>query len=74
MNMLNEERTMSEDEERAALQQSIERNETELRNAVDDLTHAVKRELTIGSRVAENPFAWVLGAFLVGMWFGRTTN
>jgi hypothetical protein len=74
MSMLNEERTMSEDEERAALQESIERNETELRNAVDDLTHAVKRELTIGNRVAENPFAWVLGAFLVGMWLGRTTN
>lgn len=59
-------------DERDLLRQSIERQEAELRDAVDDLTHAVKRELTLTARVAENPRPWLVGAFLLGVWLGRS--
>lgn len=65
---------MSEEEQREALRQSIEEKEAELRVAVDDLTHAVKRELTVGKRVAEHPLPWLAGAFLLGVWLGRPSS
>jgi hypothetical protein len=59
------------EDEREALKQSIERDEAELREAVDELTHAVRRELTIGRHIAEHPMPWLLGAFVFGIWLGR---
>lgn len=59
-------------DERELLEQSIEQHASELREAVDDLTAAVKQELTLGGRIAAHPARWLLGAFLVGMWLGRS--
>jgi hypothetical protein len=54
-------------DEREALRQSIERSEADLREAVEDLTTAVKNEVTLGSHIAEHPVAWLAGGFVVGL-------
>jgi hypothetical protein len=65
---------VTEPDEREALRESIERNEADLREAVDELTHVVKRELTLGTRVADDPAPWLVGAFLLGIWLGRSRS
>jgi len=50
-----------------ALRQSIERSEAELRDAVDELTAAVKNDVALGAYIAERPWAWLLGGFAVGL-------
>jgi hypothetical protein len=54
-----------------ALRQSIERSEAELREAVDELTAAVKNDVTLGAYIAERPWAWLLGGFAVGLVLSR---
>lgn len=56
-------------DEKEALRQSIERSEADLREAVEELTIAVKHEVTIGAQIAERPVAWLVGGFVVGMLF-----
>ena len=46
-------------DEKEALRQSIERNEAELREAVEELTAAVKSEVTLGGQIIERPGAWL---------------
>lgn len=53
-------------DEKEALRQSIERSEAELRDAVEELTAAVKNEVTLGAYVVESPTAWLVGGFAVG--------
>jgi hypothetical protein len=59
-------------EQRELLRQSIERNEAELRGAVDELTTAVKNELTLRKQIAERPIPWLFGGFALGLWLGRS--
>ena len=54
-------------DEKEALRQSIERNEAELRDAVDELTAAVKSEVTLGGRITEHPLPWLAGGLVVGL-------
>ncbi len=54
-----------------ALRQSIERSEAELREAVDELTAAVKNDVTLGAYIAERPWTWLLGGFAVGIVLSR---
>ena len=49
------------------LRQSIGRNETELREAVEELTAAVKSEVTLGGQIVDRPGPWLLGGFVVGL-------
>jgi hypothetical protein len=61
----------SETDERELLRQSIERNEAELRDAVGELTSAVKKELTLRTQIIEHPLPWLVGGFVLGFWLGR---
>jgi len=54
-------------DEKEALRQSIERSEAELREAVEELTAAVKSEVTLSGHVTERPLAWIAGGFAVGL-------
>lgn len=54
-------------DEKEALRQSIERNEAELRDAVEDLTAAVKIEVSLAGQIVERPLPWLCGGFVVGM-------
>ena len=54
-------------DEKEALRQSIERSEAELREAVEELTAAVKSEVTLSGHITEKPLAWIAGGFAVGL-------
>jgi hypothetical protein len=56
-------------DEKEALRQSIERNEADLREAVEELTAVVKSEVTLGGQVLDRPVAWLVGGFAVGVFF-----
>lgn len=54
-------------DEKEALRQSIERSEAELREAVEELTAAVKSEVTLGGHITDKPLTWIAGGFAVGL-------
>jgi hypothetical protein len=54
-------------DEKEALRQSIERSEAELREAVEELTAAVKSEVTLSGQIMDKPVAWLVGGFAVGV-------
>ena len=54
-------------DEKEALRQSIERSEAELREAVEELTAAVKSEVTLSGHIMDKPVAWLVGGFTVGV-------
>ena len=58
-------------DEKEALRLSIERNEAELRDAVEELTTAVKNEVTLGSHINQHPWAWLAGGFVAGLFLAR---
>lgn len=53
-------------DEKEALRQSIERNEADLREAVEELTAAVKSEVTLAGQINERPVPWLVGGLVVG--------
>ena len=57
-------------DEKEALRLSIERNEAELREAVEELTTVVKNDITLGAYIVERPWTWLAGGFAVGMLVG----
>ena len=54
-------------DEKEILRQSIVRSEAELREAVEELTTAVKNEITLGAYIIERPTAWLAGGLVVGV-------
>lgn len=58
-------------DDKEALRQSIEHHEAELREAVEELTEAVKQDITLGVHIAERPWTWLLGGFAVGLLLAR---
>ena len=57
-------------DERARLEERIRRDRAELAAAVVDLGHAARDRLRLGAHVADEPAAWLLGAFTLGLWLG----
>jgi hypothetical protein len=57
--------------QREELLQSIERDEEEVRVAVQELAEVAGAKLDVGERIKEHPLMWVAGAFLVGVWLGN---
>ena len=57
-------------EEREDLLQSIERDQEEVRVAVQELTGAARSKLKVSKHIKEFPLTWAMGAFLVGAWLG----
>lgn len=61
---------MTGSEERAQLEEQVERSEQDLRAAVEDLKDAVSRPFRVVEQLAENPTPWLLAGVLVGVWLG----
>jgi len=65
---------MNDVQTREALVSSLERDEEELEQALDELKVAVRRPFAIGENaaqhIAEHPLPWLVGALLVGLWLG----
>lgn len=57
-------------EQREEILHSIERDEQELREAVEELKTAALSWLDVRNHIAENPLMWFGGAFAIGLWFG----
>ncbi len=57
-------------EQREDLLQSIERDQEEVRVAVQELTGAAHSTLNVSEHIKEFPLTWAMGAFLVGAWLG----
>ena len=57
-------------ERREGLLQSIERDQGEVRGAVQELVDAAQVRFDVRERVKKSPLAWVIGACLVGLWLG----
>jgi len=57
--------------DKEALRHSIERSEAELREAVEELTVAVKNEVSLGQHIVEHPTYWLAGGFVVGVLLAR---
>jgi hypothetical protein len=55
---------------REELRAAIRRDEAQLRDAVEDLELSVSQSLDLASRIAERPYAWLLGALALGFWRG----
>ena len=58
-------------EKKEALLESVERNQQELRAAVDELTTVAQRQFDLRERIAQHPWQWLLGGFVVGLWLSR---
>jgi hypothetical protein len=56
--------------QREDLLQSIERDEEEMRVAVQQLADVAGAQLDVRERIKAFPLTWMLGAFLVGTWLG----
>ena len=57
-------------EQREDLLESIERDQQEVRGAIQELTAAARLQLNISQRVKDFPLTWLVGSFLIGLWLG----
>jgi hypothetical protein len=57
-------------EQREHLVENVERDEEQLRRAVEDLKDAVERPFRLIERMKENPLPWLLSGVLLGFWLG----
>lgn len=57
-------------EQREELLQSIEREQGEVRVAMQELAGAARFKFDVGERIKAFPLTWVIGAVLVGVWLG----
>ena len=57
-------------EQREDLLQSIERDQEDVRVAVQELTGAAQSKLDVSEHIKRFPLTWALGALLVGVWLG----
>jgi hypothetical protein len=55
---------------RQELIESVEREETELKLAVDELSTAAQARIDLGERMSEHAWLWLAGAFTLGLWLG----
>jgi hypothetical protein len=56
---------------REQLIESVEREESELKQAVGDFTSAAQAQVDLGERIAAHAWIWLGGAFVIGLWIGR---
>jgi hypothetical protein len=61
-------------EQRAVLLESIEKDRQEVRVALRELTGAAGQKFDISERIRSSPWAWTIGALLVGACLGSRTN
>ena len=58
-------------DEREVLRHAIERDEAELRDAVEELKVAVQSEFSLRNQISNHPVPWLIGGFALGAWLGR---
>jgi hypothetical protein len=58
------------DQQREQLREQVEREEAQLRRAVEDLKVAVAKPFQIIERLQDNPIPWLLSGALIGLWLG----
>lgn len=56
--------------ERETLLQSIEHDQEDLHQALDELKNAAQQAIDLGAYIAERPTPWLVGAFVLGLWLG----
>lgn len=61
-------------ETRERLLESVDRNERELREAVDELASAAHARLDLGERMGDRPWGWLGTAAALGFWLGLRTR
>ncbi len=65
---------MADVQTREALVSSLERDEEQLEQALDELKEAVQRPFALSDHLAEHirqhAWAWLAGALVVGLWLG----
>lgn len=66
--MANENGEVSERKE--DLLHSLEEDEEALREAMHELAEATEHKLDLAQYVRTHPYAWIGGAFCVGLWLG----
>lgn len=57
-------------EQRELLRETVEREEEELRQAVQDLKVAVSKPFRIIEQLQDNPLPWLISGALIGLWLG----
>lgn len=62
--------TMDYAGQRDVLLESIERDQEEVRIAVQELAGAARSAFDLNEYIRSAPFAWTLSAFVVGAWLG----
>lgn len=55
---------------RGVLVESIERDEKELEEALDDLQEAAQHTFSLSDKIAHRPWPWLVGGVLLGLWLG----
>jgi hypothetical protein len=55
----------------AALRLAIERRETQLETALQELVRAAETRASLGHYVARYPWHFILGGLAIGVWLGR---
>lgn len=58
------------EQQRELLREQVEREEAELRQAVEDLKVAVSKPFRIIEQLQDNPVPWLLSGALIGLWLG----
>lgn len=58
------------EQQREHLREQVEREEAELRQAVEDLKDAVAKPFRIIEQLQDNPVPWLLSGALIGLWLG----
>ncbi len=65
------EREMSRpNDDREELRQSVERDQRQLQQALQELREAVTHPLGIDRQISRHPLPWIFSGFLIGLWFG----
>jgi hypothetical protein len=59
---------MTPDPER--LEETARQHDAEWHEAVENLRTAVKRPLGLADRIRDDPFVWIAGGLLIGLWIG----
>jgi hypothetical protein len=61
-------------EQRDELLESIERDQEDLRVAVQELTGAARATFDLGERIKEHPLTWIIGGLVFGLWLGTRST
>ena len=59
-----------QNDEREDLLQSVERDQRQLQQALQELREAVAHPLGIDRQISRHPLPWIFSGFLIGLWFG----